>query len=450
VLTRHHDRRTAATTRLGPLHVEPLELRRLLAADPGGTATIDASTPRLDVEGTRRADAIQVSLNGTTGQIDVAINNAAAGSFNTAQISAGIRIDGRAGNDTITVGPGITLPVEVLGDRGNDTITGGDGAEIIEGGAGNDTCVGNGGNDDMDGGVGNDNVDGGAGDDRLHGGRGRDTLRGVDGNDLIGGGAGNDDCDGGTGNDLVRGDEGRDRVRGGSDDDEIHGGSGSDDAAGDDGNDRVRGEDGRDVCDGGNGDDSVHGGRGRDRVRGGSGNDDFDDATDDRGRDGDRSNEFEDRSDDDGVHIPAGEVPAAVTAAFNTRYPGATVRGIERETEDGGIQYKFDFVSTDGQRVRARFTEAGELVREDVDGQDDGGGGGVGGGNDGEHISPAQLPVAVFTAFNTRYPGATIREVERESEDEGIVYKIDFLRDGRRFRAEFNSVGQFLREEARD
>ena len=433
MLTRHHDRRTAATTRLGPLHVEPLELRRLLAADPGGTATIDASTPRLDVEGTRRADAIQVSLNGTTGQVDVAINNAAAGSFNTAQISAGIRIDGRAGNDTITVGSGITLPVEVLGDKGNDTITGGNGVDRI------------------DGGVGNDSIDGGDANDVLTGGRGRDRVLGGSGDDSVDGGAGNDDCDGGAGNDTVRGDVGRDRVRGGSEDDLVIGGNGNDDTGGDDGNDRVRGEDGRDVCDGGNGDDSVHGGRGRDRVRGGSGNDDFDDATDDRGRDGDRSNEFEDRSDDDGVHIPAGEVPAAVTAAFNTRYPGATVRGIERETEDGGIQYKFDFVRADGQRVRARFTEAGDLVREDVDGQDDGGGGGgVGGGNDGEHISPAQLPVAVFTAFNTRYPGATIREVERETEDEGIVYKIDFLRDGRRFRAEFNSVGQFLREEARD
>lgn len=56
---------------------------------------------------TRRADQIVVDLNATTGNIDVTINGAAAGSFSPAQVPAGIRIDGNKGNDTITVGAAV-------------------------------------------------------------------------------------------------------------------------------------------------------------------------------------------------------------------------------------------------------------------------------------------------------------------------------------------------------
>ena len=310
--------------------LENLESRRLFAA---GTATIDESTPRLDVEGTRRADTISVSLNAATGQIDVVINGGAVQSFDVAQIPAGIRIDGGKGNDAITVGDGITLPVEIRGDKGNDTINGGSGAEIIDGGAGRDSCSG------------------GGGDDRLTGGPGNDQISGGTGRDSVDGGNGNDSCDGGDDSDSVTGGNGRDSVVGASGDDHLRGGSG------------------RDSCDGGDGNDDIDGGRGRDDVRGGNGTDDFNDSPDDgpRRRRGAADN-VEDRGpgeDEDDDNIPADQVPAAVMAAFNARYPGVTIREIEREVEDEGLLIQIDFLRG-GQRIRARFTEAGQFVDEEV------------------------------------------------------------------------------------
>jgi Ca2+-binding RTX toxin-like protein len=314
--------------------LENLESRRLFAVSAGGTATIDESTPRLDVEGTRRADTINVSLNAGTGQIDVVINGGAVQSFNLAQISAGVRIDGGKGNDTITVGDGITLPVQILGDKGNDTVNGGSGAEVIDGGAGRDSCAG------------------GGGDDVITGGNGADDLSGGAGRDSVDGGNGNDRCDGGD------------------DSDSVTGGNGRDDLAGATGDDHLRGGNGRDRCDGGDGDDDIDGGRGRDDVRGGNGTDDFNDAPDDgprrRGRGADDN--VEDRGpgeNEDEDNVTPDQVPPAVLEAFNTRYPGATIREIEREQEDQGVIIKIDFL-TGGRRMRARFTEAGQFIDEEV------------------------------------------------------------------------------------
>ena len=322
------------TPRVGaPL--ELLETRRLFAvAVGGGSATIDASTPRLDVEGTRRADQINVDLNAGTGNIDVTINGQLAGSFSPAQVPAGIRIDGDRGNDTIVVGSAITLPVEIRGDKGNDVITGSSGNDNIDGGAGRDSCSG------------------GAGDDSIRGGNGHDSLSGGSGRDDLNGDNGNDSCDGGD------------------DSDSLLGGNGVDSLVGALGDDSVRGGNGRDSCDGGDGNDDVDGGRGRDSLRGGNGTDDFNDSPDDgpRGRGRGSDDLVEDRGDGENEgddNLPVGEVPAAVMAAFNTRYPGATVREIERELEHGALEYKIDFFAA-GRRMRVRFTEAGQFIEEEV------------------------------------------------------------------------------------
>ena len=76
----------------------------------------------------------------------------------------GIRIDGYAGNDTITSG------------AGDDTINGGDGNDTIDAGDGDDM---------IDGGSGDDRIDGGEGNDTLIGGSGNDTMTGGDGDDVF-------------------------------------------------------------------------------------------------------------------------------------------------------------------------------------------------------------------------------------------------------------------------
>jgi Ca2+-binding RTX toxin-like protein len=84
-----------------------------------------------------------------------------------------VKVDGGAGEDTITTA------------GGNDTINGGDGDDTINGGAGIDT------------------INGGADNDTINGGDGIDTINGGDGNDLIFGGDGADNITPGLGTDII-------------------------------------------------------------------------------------------------------------------------------------------------------------------------------------------------------------------------------------------------------
>lgn len=60
-------------------------------------------------------------------------------------------------------------------------------------------------------------------------------------------------------------------------------------------------------------------------------------------------------------NIPASQVPAAVTAAFNSRYPAAGGQ-IEWEKEDGNT-YKVKFF-IGGQRKQALFAASGSFISE--------------------------------------------------------------------------------------
>jgi Ca2+-binding RTX toxin-like protein len=349
--------------------MEKLEERRLLAATPAVvTATLGADGT-LVVTGTRRADDIGARLAASgSDQLSVSSHEVSIATFPLASVTA-IRISGGGGNDLLTFVPGLTIPVTIFGDAGNDKIFGGGGDDSLNGGPGKDTLTGDAGNDVLRGDNGNDSLSGNTGDDNLDGGNG------------------NDDCVGHEGNDVITGGNGRDTLRGVSGDDDIDGGAGNDEITGDDGNDRLRGGTGKDDINGYGGDDDINGDSGRDHIFGGDGRDDFDDNPSDRDRIEDRG--ADDNPGGDDAVITSTDVPAAVTNAFNSSFPNVTVREIERETEDVGVVYKFDFIDTTGLRGRARFTEAGTLLSgadhagsggDDAPGDDHGGGGG--GGND--------------------------------------------------------------------
>jgi len=138
----------------------------------------DAAADTVTLEGTRYADAIQVSGSGTSVSVTglpaaVAITNAegandaliieALGGNDTisaAALAAGVvhlTIDGGAGNDTI------------VGSAGSDTLIGGDGNDVVTGGRGDDVALLGAGTDvfQWNPGDGSDTVDGGAGVDTL-------------------------------------------------------------------------------------------------------------------------------------------------------------------------------------------------------------------------------------------------------------------------------------------
>ena len=174
------------------------------------------------------------------------------------------------------------LPIQVLGEGGNDTISGTLNSDILDGGDGDDLISGDRGEDSIRGGAGNDTLSGDLDDDQLFGGDGADSLVGGLGNDLLRGGndddrlngnAGNDTLEGELGNDTLLGGSGNDLARGGSGADSIKGQSGLDTLFGGGGNDTIRGEAGNDVINGGDGDDSIRGGTGHDLITGGEGSD---------------------------------------------------------------------------------------------------------------------------------------------------------------------------------
>ena len=81
-----------------------------------------------------------------------------------------IYADGGSGNDTIFIGPSVTVNAELHGGAGNDRLTYlGTGDATLYGDDGNDVLTGGDGNNFLDGGLGNDVLIGGNGANTLHG-----------------------------------------------------------------------------------------------------------------------------------------------------------------------------------------------------------------------------------------------------------------------------------------
>ena len=73
---------------------------------------------------------------------------------------------------------------------------------------------------------------------------------------------------------------------------------------------------------------------------------------------------------------------------------------------------------------------------------DDHGGGSGGGG--GDNIPASSVPAAVMSAFNTKYPDASVREWKKL--DNGN-YKAEFTFNGQEWESIFSAAGDLLKEE---
>jgi len=174
-----------------------LEGRRLLSGV--GAATLTSGV--LTVEGTRRDDAIVISLyagKGGKATFNVTNHGDSLGIFRSKGVTR-IEVLGGLGNDAIsaqgmttilrfsepnptvveeTTGQGFSTRLSLFGGGGNDTLVGGDADDRLEGGSGNDLLGGKGGADLLLGQNDDDRVYGGDGNDTLGGGDGRDDLDG--------------------------------------------------------------------------------------------------------------------------------------------------------------------------------------------------------------------------------------------------------------------------------
>lgn len=130
-----------------PRQMEWLEPRRLLAASiDGRVLTVLGGAGNDAITVTRSgADDVRVSINGTVSMFDTE-------NFDSVVVS------GVGGNDTMTIGDGISN-ASLVGGSGNDRLTDGDGSNTLLGGDGDDTLVPGAGDDSISGGGGTDTVD---------------------------------------------------------------------------------------------------------------------------------------------------------------------------------------------------------------------------------------------------------------------------------------------------
>ncbi len=303
-----------------PTELQLLENRVLMASDPLG---VTLAKGLLAVNGSKFDDQIVVSYNGS----GYVITNGSWTVTKTGVISKLI-VNGKAGNDSVTIQTSVTIPTTLLGDIGNDTLaasnsntslnggagddslTGGDGNDILAGDAGNDVIVTGAGNHTVSGGLGDDNITAGDGNDVLNGDAGNDIIVAGNGNNTLNGAAGNDSLTGGTGTDSLTGGLGNDTMSGGSgidtlnyadhtvkqgiiislngqttggmvgetdslagDFEIVYGSAGNDSITGSDNNDYIYGVAGNDTLVGGDGNDRIDGGAGNDSISGEDGND---------------------------------------------------------------------------------------------------------------------------------------------------------------------------------
>lgn len=118
-----------------------------------------------------------------------------------------IHIAALDGDDRVTIDPILDVlnyRASVEGGAGNDRITTGPGNDTIDAGSGADKIYSNGGNDLVIAGSGNDSVYTGAGNDTIYGNKGNDRIVTEDGNDVCVVSKGNNFVDTGSGDDVIK------------------------------------------------------------------------------------------------------------------------------------------------------------------------------------------------------------------------------------------------------
>jgi Ca2+-binding RTX toxin-like protein len=215
-----------------------------------------------------------VTFTGTSHNDNLILTQGSPGSLTIQWVGVGTKtytgvtqfdLIGDGGNERLTTGPGVTIPIDaklngsadyVAGGAGNDTLVAGAGQDTLVAGTGNDSIVGGKGTDMLIGGAGKDTIVAGSGTDSIFGGSGNSTIDGGSGSDSIYAGSGNDDILGTSGTYLINGGSGTDTIAAGmGSHDTIYGGTGG-------GNSITASAGGYDLIYGGGPGDTISGGTG--------------------------------------------------------------------------------------------------------------------------------------------------------------------------------------------
>lgn len=144
--------------------------------------------------------------------------------------------------------------------------------------------------------------------------------------------------------------------------------------------------------------------------------------------------------------IAASALPAAITNYLTANYPGYVFREAESRAANGVlVGYEVEIVLNNTE-FELYFDAAGVFLRldserndkDDDDWDDD---------DKYSAIAQSALPAAVTTYLTTNYAGYTFVSAEVEKNKAGVVigYEVEFTLGGKKYEADFNAAGVFLR-----
>jgi hypothetical protein len=120
------------------------------------------------------------------------------------------------------------------------------------------------------------------------------------------------------------------------------------------------------------------------------------------------------------------QMPRAVIAAFESDYPNATVRGYNRETENGKVYYEVE--SIEGQTTRdVLYNKDGTVVEVE------------------ESIAVGDLPADAAEGLRAKYPGAVITSAEKITRGDITEYEAHAKTGKKRVSMEFDANGKPLK-----
>ena len=126
------------------------------------------------------------------------------------------------------------------------------------------------------------------------------------------------------------------------------------------------------------------------------------------------------------VKLKQRQVPHAVIAAFQSAYPQATVRGYNREKENGKIYYEVE--SVEGQTTRdVLYNPDGTLAEIE------------------EGIAVGDLPAGVAEALRAKFPRAVITSAEKTTRGDIIENEAHAKMGKKRVSMEFDASGKPLK-----
>jgi uncharacterized membrane protein YkoI len=99
------------------------------------------------------------------------------------------------------------------------------------------------------------------------------------------------------------------------------------------------------------------------------------------------------------------KLPDAVSKAFKTAYPGAVIKGTDKETENGKTVYEVESVDK-GLNRDLLYAENGTVLECE------------------EQVKEADLPAPVMAAFKQAYPKATITKAEKTTKGTVVQYDL--------------------------